>query len=394
MGGTRESDAAKPGYGGESGVFGGFVPVFRKEIIEIRRDPRLVVFIVAFPVLLLLLFGYALRLQLDNVTMAVFDEDRQLPAVLIKDRFHQEGYLIPVEVESLEQLRYWIDTGSARAGLHIPKGFTASLIENEQPTLTLYIDGSLPTVALAMENASGTIQQNDFKQVLYFSNPDDESKEFAEDPFRFEVETLYNPDLIDVWFLLPAIIGLLIMQVGLILTSTAVVREKEAGTLEQLIVTPVRRMGFVMGKVAPYALIAFVDFNLIVGVGHVVFEVPVAGSDALLLASAVLYIPAIVSLGLVISTFAETQQQAIFLSVFILLPSVLLSGFIFPVEAIPVAIRPLSYLLPLTYFLEIIRGIMIKGIGFGDLLLPFSALLVFTVIFTTACVVRFQKRMQ
>ncbi len=374
-------------------VFGGFVPVFRKEFIEIRRDPRLVVFIVAFPVVLLILFGYALRIQLDNVTMAVFDEDGQLPALLVKDRFHQEGYLIPVEVESLEDIRSWIDQGRARAGLHIPKDFSAKLVENEKPSLTLYIDGSLPTLALAIDNESGTIQQTDFKRTLYFSDPDEDAKEFAEDPFRLEVETLYNPDLIDVWFFLPAIIGLLIMQVGLILTSTAVVREREAGTLEQLIVTPVTRLGFVMGKVIPYALISFVDFNLVVGAGHLVFGVPVAGSDALLLFSALLYIPAIVSLGLLISTFAETQQQAIFLSVFILLPSVLLSGFIFPVEAIPVAIRPLSYLLPLTYFLEIIRGIMIKGIGFAELMIPFSALVVFTAVFTAVCVARFQKKL-
>jgi ABC-2 type transport system permease protein len=372
----------------------GLIPVFQKELIEIRRDPRLVVFIFAFPVVLLILFGYALRLQLDNVTLAVFDEDRQLPSLLVKDRFASEGYLMPVEVDSLETLRRWIDTGKARAGLHIPRDFSAQLIENEQPTLHFYIDGSLPTLALAIDSESGTIQQNDFKQTLYFSDPDEPALEFAEDPFEFEVETLYNPDLIDVWFFLPAIIGLLVMQVGLILTSTAVVREKEAGTLEQLIVTPVSRLGFVLGKVGPYAVIAFIDFNLIVGVGHLVFGVPVAGSDALLLLSAFLFIPAIVSLGLVISTFADTQQQAIFLSVFILLPSVLLSGFIFPMEAIPLAIRPLSYLLPLTYFLEIIRGIMIKGIGLAELALPFAALLVFTAVFMTACVVRFQKTLR
>jgi ABC-2 type transport system permease protein len=372
----------------------GLVPVFRKELIEVRRDPRLVIFIFAFPVVLLILFGYALRLQLDNVTLAVFDEDRQLPSLLVKDRFAFEGYLMPVEVESLEALHRWIDEGKARAGLHIPKDFSAQLIENEQPTLRFYIDGSLPTLALAIDSESGTIKQTDFERTLYFSDPDEPAVVFAEDPFEFDVVTLYNPDLIDVWFFLPAIIGLLVMQVGLILTSTAVVREKEAGTLEQLIVTPVSRLGFVLGKVGPYAVIAFVDFNLIVGVGHLVFGVPVAGSDALLLVSAFLFIPAIVSLGLVISTFADTQQQAIFLSVFVLLPSVLLSGFIFPVEAIPIAIRPLSYLLPLTYFLEIIRGIMIKGIGLAELAIPFAALLVFTAIFMTACVFRFQKTLR
>jgi ABC-2 type transport system permease protein len=372
-------------------MLSGLVPVFRKELIEIRRDPRLLVFIFAFPLLLLILFGYALRLQLDNVTLAVFDEDRQLPSLLVKDRFASEGYLMPVEVDSLETMRRWIDTGKARAGLHIPKDFSAQLIENEQPTLRFYIDGSLPTLALAIDSESGTIQQSDFERTLYFSDPDAPAVVFAEDPFKFEVETLYNPDLIDVWFFLPAIIGLLVMQVGLILTSTAVVREKEAGTLEQLIVTPVSRLGFIVGKVGPYAVIAFLDFNLIVVVGNLLFGVPIAGSSVLLLVSALLFIPAILSLGLVISTFAATQQQAIFLSVFILLPSVLLSGFIFPVEAIPIAIRPLSYLLPLTYFLEIIRGIMIKGIGFTELAIPFAALVVFTVVFMAACVVRFQK---
>jgi ABC-2 type transport system permease protein len=296
-----------------------------------------------------------------------------------------------VEVSSLEEMRRWIDTGKARAGLHIPKSFTAELVENEQPSLTLYIDGTMPTIALAIDNESGTIRQTDFKRTLYFADPDEPDKEFAEDPFELDVVTLYNPDLVDVWFFLPAIVGVLVLQVGLILTSTAVVREKEMGTLEQLIVTPVSRLGLILGKAAPYTAVGLLDFYLIVGVGHAVFGVPIAGSHALLLLAAVLYVAAIVSLGLVISTFARTQQQAIFLSVFILLPSVLLSGFIFPVEAIPAVVRPLSYALPLTYFLEIIRGIMIKGIAFADLLFPFAALVVFTAVFVAACVYRFEK---
>lgn len=378
----------------EIGPLSGFLPVVRKEVIEIRRDPRLIVLIFVTPVVLLVLFGFALRLQLDNVTMAVFDEDHQLPSMLIEDRFSREGYLMPVEVGSLEEMRRWIDRGRARAGLHIPKNFAAELLENEQPTLTLYVDGTMPVVAMAVDSESGAIQQNDFRQSLYFSDPDEPEKEFADDPFDFEVVTLYNPDMIDVWFFLPAIIGLLIMQVGLILTSTAVVREKEAGTLEQLIVTPVSRLGVILGKVAPYAAVGFLDFYLIAGLGHLVFDIPMMGSHTLLLLAAILYIPSIVSLGLVISTFAETQQQAIFLSVFVLLPSVLLSGFIFPLEAMPGVIRPLCYLLPLTYFLELIRGIMIKGIGVAELWLPLAALVAFTAAFITACVYRFQKTLR
>lgn len=380
-----------PERGGRPGIVTGIGPIFFKELIQIRRDPRLLVFMFVFPVALLLLFGFALRLQLSNVTLAVFDEDRQFPAMLVKDRFDREGYLIPQEVESLEEMRRWIDTGKARAGLHIPAHFTAELVENRQPTLTLYIDGSMPTVALAIDSESGTIRQTDFKRTLYFADPDEPKKEFAEDPFELEVVTLYNPDLVDVWFFLPAIIGLLVLQVGLILTSTAVVREKEMGTLEQLIVAPISRLGFILGKAAPYAAVGFLDFYLIVGVGHAVFGVPVTGSHALLFVAALLYVPAIVTLGLLISTFARTQQQAIFLSVFILLPSVLLSGFIFPVEAIPGAIRFVSYGLPLTYFLELIRGIMLKGSGAGDLVVPFAALFAFAVAFVAACVYRFER---
>jgi ABC-2 type transport system permease protein len=378
----------------EIGLFSGFGPVVRKELIEIRRDPRLLGLIFATPVVLLILFGFALRLQLENVTMAVFDEDHQLPSMLIKDRFSMEGYLIPVEVGSLEEMRSWIDQGRARAGLHIPKSFAAELVENQQPSLTFYVDGTMPIVAMAVNSESGAIQQNDFRQSLYFSDPDEPEKEFADDPFDFEVVTLYNPDMIDVWFFLPAIIGLLIMQVGLILTSTAVVREKEAGTLEQLIVTPVSRLGVILGKVAPYAAVGFLDFYLIAALGQLVFDIPMMGSHVLLLVAAVLYIPSIVSLGLVISTFAETQQQAIFLSVFILLPSVLLSGFIFPLEAMPDVIRPLSYLLPLTYFLELIRGIMIKGVGLAELWVSLAALVAFTAVFIAACVYRFQKTLR
>ena len=348
-------------------------------------------FIFVFPVALVILFGFALRLQLHDVTMAVYDQDRQFPSMMVKDRFDREGYLVPVEVGSLKELRKWIDTGKARAGLHIPADFSAKLIENQQPHLTLYIDGTMPTIALAIDNKSGTIRQSDFERSLYFEDPDGPEKILADDPFKLDVVTLYNPDLIDAWFFLPAIVGLLILQVGLILTSTAVVREKESGTLEQIIVTPVSKLGFILGKIGPYAAVSFADFYLIVFVAHLLFHVPMAGSQWTLLASALVYIPSVAGLGLLISTFAETQQQAIFLSVFILLPSVLLSGFIFPVDAIPWLIRPLSYLIPLTYFLEIIRGVMLKGSGLVDLWSPFLVLAGFTVAFVWACAYRFRK---
>ena len=362
-----------------------------KEFLQLSRDPRLVGFIVIMPLVLLVLFGVALKLEPENVAMAVLDEDRSFFSDLIKTNVWSEGYFRLYDVPDRATLLRDIREGRARAGLHIGKDFSAQLTENNQPVVTLLVDGTMPSLATAMDNQSGAIIDERVTSNMYFLDADADNVIIAPDPFRLEVETLFNPDKNEAWFFLPGIIGVLIMQIALILTSTAIVREREEGTLEQLIVSPIRRWEFIAGKTLPYVAIAFVDFYAVLAVGWLGFGLPAPVSHSLLLLLGILYVFGLIALGLAISSISQTPQQAILLAIFILVPSVLLSGFIFPIEAMPAWVRPVAWVLPLTYFVEIIRGLLLKGNGFDVLARDFAALLGFFVVFTTLSVLRFRK---
>ena len=207
-----------------------------------------------------------------------------------------------------------------------------------------------------------------------------------------DTEILFNPDEKETWFFLPGVIGVLIMQIALILTGISVVREREKNTLEQLLVTPMSKLTFVIGKISPYTIIAILDFYLILGVGWYSFELPFPDSQVALFLLAFIYISVMISLGFLISLISQTQQQAMFIAIFIIVPSILLSGFIFPLEAIPEYIRPISYIIPFTYFVEIIRGLLIKHTLFADLVYAYLALFSFIVIFVGLSIFIFKKR--
>ena len=365
--------------------------LMKKEFLQLRRDPRLLGFILLAPVVLLILFGLALKLEPQNVNMAYVDEDQSLFSNLIKTNIWSEGYFQLYEVADEQTIIKEIREGRARAGLFIGRDFSAKLSENEQPFVKLYIDGTMPSLATAMDNESGAITAEAVTNDMYFSDPDAPNVVVAPEPFLLDVETLFNPDKKETWFFLPGVIGVLIMQVALILTSTAVVREREYNTLEQIVVSPITKTQFVLGKTLPYILIAFVDFYLILTLGWVLFDLPPPSSHALLLLLALFYVVGLIALGVAISTVSQTQQQAIFLSIFILIPSILLSGFIFPVEAMPRYIQPVAYLLPFTHFVDIIRGILLKRNTFAVLVPQFSALAAFALVFTLISIARFKK---
>jgi ABC-2 type transport system permease protein len=365
--------------------------LIRKEFIQLRRDPRLVGFIIVMPIVLTTLFGFALKLEPDNVRMAYVDEDISMFSNLIKTNIWSEGYFDLYEVDSVADIRNEIRLGRARAGLYVPREFSAQLAENEQPSVTLFIDGTMPSLATAMDNNSSAITDDAVTADMYFSDPDEPLVVIAQDPFNLEVETLFNPDKIETRFFLPGVVGILIMQVALILTSTTVVRERENNTLEQLLVSPMTRSQFILGKIIPYVIIALIDFYAILGFSWLVFDLPQPNSHAVLFLLAVTYLAALISMGLAISTISQTQQQAIFLSIFVLIPSILLSGFIFPIEAMPSYIQPVAYAIPFTYFVEIIRGVLLKGNYFVELIPQFMALLAFTFVFTFFSIFRFRK---
>ncbi len=365
--------------------------LIRKEFIQLRRDPRLVGFIIVMPIILTTLFGFALKLEPDNVKMAYVDKDPSVFSNLIKTNIWNEGYFNMYEVADVADIENEIRLGHARAGLYIPENFSAELIENNQPSVTLFIDGTMPSLATAMDNNSSAITDEAVTTDMYFSDPDNPAVVIAQDPFHLDVKTLFNPDKIETWFFLPGVVGILIMQVALILTSTTVVREREGNTLEQLLVSPMTRSQFIAGKIIPYVIISLIDFYAILGFSWMVFDLPAPNSHAVLFLLAVTYLAALISMGLAISTISQTQQQAIFISIFVLIPSILLSGFIFPVEAMPSYIQPVAYIIPFTYFVEIIRGILLKGNSFIELMPHFLSLCAFAVFFTLFSIFRFRK---
>ena len=213
--------------------------IAKKEILQLRRDPRLIALILIMPLLLLILFGMALKLEPQNIKMAYLDEDRSYFSMMIDTQIWNEGYFDLYKVESLEALKAEIRSGRAKAGLHIDANFSALLVENQQPHLTFYVDGTMPSLTTAMKYNSKAVTDDDVTHQMYFFDANATHAVIAPEPFIMDTQILFNPDEKETWFFLPGVIGVLIMQIALILTGISVVREREKNTLEQLLVTPV-----------------------------------------------------------------------------------------------------------------------------------------------------------
>ena len=367
--------------------------IVKKELLQLRRDPRLMGLIIVMPLVLMILFAVALKLEPNNVKMAYLDEDQSFFSNLIKTGLWSDGYFEMYEVSTKEAIIEEIRSGRAKSGMYIAKDFSALLTENKQPHVHLYVDGTMPSLTTAMKYNSSAATDTDVTNDMYFLDEDAPNTVIADDPFIMDTEILFNPDEKETWFFLPGVIGVLIMQIALILTGITIVREREQHTLEQLFVTPISKTSFIIGKLLPYVIITLIDFYVILGVGWLFFDLPQPSSHLLLFALASIYVAVMISLGLLISLISQTQQQAMFVAIFIIVPSILLSGFIFPIEAIPSLVRVISYLLPFTYFVEIIRGLLVKKTLLVDLLYAYGALLGFVVVFVTGSILRFKQRL-
>lgn len=367
--------------------------IFTKELLQLRRDPRLIGLIIVMPILMLFLFGVALKLEPKNVRMAYVDTDQSFFSDLIKTNLWSDAYFDLYAVSSRAEIIEQIRAGKAKAGLFIPATFSAELIENQQPHVQLFVDGTMPSLTTAMKFHSGSVTDDNVTSNMYFLDAAADNAIIAPDPFIMDTEILFNPDEKETWFFLPGVIGVLIMQIALILTGISVVREREKNTLEQLLVTPMSRTTFVVGKLLPYIIIAIVDFYFILGAGWLFFDLPQPYSHLALFFLAAIFVAVMISLGLLISLIAKTQQQAMFIAIFIIVPSMLLSGFIFPLEAVPALVRPIGYCLPFTWFVDIIRGLLIKQTHFRDLLPSYLILLSFVVLFTGASILRFRRQL-
>jgi ABC-2 type transport system permease protein len=366
--------------------------IFKKEFLQLKRDPRLIGLIVVMPIVLLILFGVALKLEPKNVNMAYVDESKSFFSNLIKTQIWSEGYFHLYEVDSAEQIIEEIRAGRAKAGLYIKQDFSEKIFNNEQPHVQFYVDGTMPSLTTAMKYNSRSVTDDNVTNDMYFYDDVDSIEVvIAEEPFVMDTEILFNPDEKETWYFLPGIVGVLIMQVSLILTGITIVREREKNTMEMILVSPITKIQFVLGKLIPYILICLIDFYFILGIGWTIFDLPQPSSFGLLFLLSILFVVAMISLGLFISLISKTQQHAMFIAIFIIVPSILLSGFIFPLEAINEYIRFISYAIPFTYFVDIMRGILVKQTAFADMMIQFSALAGFVVFFVSISVFKFRK---
>ena len=366
--------------------------MIRKEFVHIGRDPQLIGFVLGLPVLLLVLFGYALGLQVEHMPLAICDLDQTFFSGQVHDRLKSDNQFRLIPVDSEATIRRMLVTGEARLGIVIPKGFESNIADAKQTQFPLFVDGTMPTLAQAALFGASMLTGEEASATFTFYDPDHPEPTPRKPPIKISRQILFNPTLRDSNFFLPGTIGIVIMLVVLTLSS-GLVREKEQATIEQLLVTPISRFALIAGKMIPYGIVALFDFAVISILAKLIFAMPFSGAVVPVTALAILFILALLALGALISTLSQTQLQANFMAVFVIVPSVLMSGFVFPIEAIPPWLQPVAWALPMTYFVDAIRGLTLKGAGIADVAGDFLVLAAFMVGFTVLSLLRFRKQL-
>jgi ABC-2 type transport system permease protein len=359
-----------------------------KELRQLRRDRLTVAMMVMLPMMQLLLFGYAINTDVRHIPTVIFDQDRTAQSRdLYRGLEITTFYDVKGQVSDYAEIERALRSGEAKVAVVIPARYASDLTTGRPTKVQLIVDGSDPqTVASAINTAASMVAARSSELMIARLPPG------AGPPIQVEPSTWYNQDLRTAVYIVPGLIGVILTMTMVMLTSMGIVRERERGTLEQLIVSPVRNLELMVGKIAPYVIIGYVQISLILLVGRLVFSVPFVGSIPLLYALSFMFIAANLSLGLFFSTIAKTQQQAMQMSFFFLLPNMLLSGFMFPLEAMPTPAQWLAQGLPLTHFLRVVRGITLKGAELGDLrgeLIWLFGLMAFLVLAASA---RFRKK--
>jgi len=351
----------------------GFWAILLKEFAHIRRDRTTVFFTFMVPVLQLTIFGFAIDVTVDNIPLVVFDLDgRQDSRRLVEALCNTRAFRVLHRAGDAESFRRSLTSGRAKAGILIPADYSERLLRREQAEFQVLVDGSDSQVATTALNTVNLLttqmaigRARLMGESMQIAAARDEWGQAAL-PMEGRARLLYNPNLESSHFFVPGLIAVILQMVLLFLTSFSIVREREMGTLEQLFVTPVGRGGLLLGKLIPYSLMAFGELLIILVAMVAVFHVPIHGSLGLLLGLSALFIVTVLGLGLLISTLATTQLEAMQFSFLVMLPSVFLSGFMFPRSEMPLPIRSISYVLPVTYFVEIVRGVILRGADWVD----------------------------
>lgn len=367
--------------------------IIRKEFLQAFRDRRTVISIVIMPIMQLFLLGYAAATDVRNIPLAVWDQNQTPQSRALLDAFQSADYFRTAYlVKSQSDIRSLIESNSASAALIIPPDYDQRLLQGDAQ-VSMILDGSDASVGTTALSVAQLIGQSYATKVLQEQAARQGRPAAAGLPLEVRTQVWYNPDLVSAYFMIPGVIGMILFMITSVLTATAVVRERERGTIEQLIVTPIRSWELMVGKLTPYAALAFVDVVEALVIGHWWFKVPVAGSLGLIILSSGLLLLSSLGIGLYASAGANTQQEAIVLVQVTMLPSIFLSGLFFPVEAMPKLLQWISYLVPLRYYVIILRSLMLKGVGIGPILTQVTALTVFGILIMGAAASRFHKRL-
>jgi len=361
----------------------------RREMIDVLRDRRSLFLTFLYPITMLLMYGYGIRFDVDNVQLTVLDYS-ETPASreLIQD-LTSSGYFHLVRYATTQRdVEHDLNTDAARAGVVIPRDFARRLRAGEPTAVQVLIDGSDSNTATIAQGYALAIINGYDARVRGAA-----ALEHA--PIEVRSRVWYNPELKSVNFIVPGVIAVIMMIVGAILTALSIVKEKERGTLEQILTSPIRPAEMIIGKIVPYVIIALIDLTVIVAAGYLLFQVPMRGSLPQFALFSLLYLVCALGVGVFVSTVADTMQNAMLMAIFLsLMPSVLLSGFVFPLEYMPTPIQLISYLFPGRYFVDAIRGIYLKGVGLSVLWPDALLLTLFGVGIVTLSTSRFHDRLE
>lgn len=361
--------------------------IAKKEFLHILRDRSTLMLIVTMPLVQLIIYGYGINSDVKHLAMAVYDEDRTSMSRRLVEAFEQSAYFDAVKhVESPLDFRQTLDRGRAKAGLHIPPDFMREALAGREPPLQLVIDGTDSNPANTALNTSRAIVSAFLQRE--FSGAGSAEKAAVD----FRPRMWYNPDLKTPFFMVPGLVGLLLQVLIPMITASAIVREKEMGNIEQLLVTPVKPYEIMIGKLIPYIGIGMFISVAIIAAAQILFHIPIRGNLLTLLLLTFLFLTVCLGIGLLASTLSNNQQQAAQMVMFIVPPSILLSGYMFPREGMPLPIYVISQFIPLTYFVQIIRGIILKGLGFSDLIPQIIPLAAMALLVVGISIRKFHKR--
>ncbi|WP_041294191.1 ABC transporter permease [Ignavibacterium album] len=367
----------------------------KKEFLQFKRDPKMFGIILIAPVIQLIFLGYAANLDIEKIKLIVFDQDKTSTSRKLVEELTSSGYFVIQEyVNDYKSVTTYLDYNKAIVAVVIPNDFEKKINRRETTKLQAIFDaadgntasiaaGYLQQIILQFaKNTSFQMMQKSGNLIIPVGN------------ITPEIRVWYNPTLKTRNYMVPGIVGLLLSIVTLLLTSLAVVKEKEIGTMEQLIVTPLKPYQIIIGKLVPFILLGFLSIVIVLTAMRIVFDIPVKGSIPFLFLSAFFYILSTLGLGLFVSTISKTQQQAMMIAVFaVMMPMVFLSGFAFPIENMPEIIQYISYIIPLKYFINIIRGVISKGLGFAELWINALVLLIMGIFIIVLSSLRFQRRL-